>query len=177
MGKNHLSMEDQRDIDEKLNYILLSLHKSYPEDSLLDIVKSAIPNVKILEDTFDGDHSIRGVIFKQSKEFKTPVIAIQKNLSPEAKTFTLAHEFAHYMLDHPGTANYLFDKIVYDGSEEKQRESAAQYFAASLLMPKDKFLWLDRVVDDQALAKRFGVSVAAVRVRRDWLQANGRKSQ
>lgn len=174
MGKNYLSINDQKKIDAKLNSLMLDLHKSYPEDELISIIKAAVPDIRIFEDDFGGDASVRGVIYKKSEEYKIPTIVIQSNLTPGVKTFALAHEFGHYILDHPGSQNYLFDKIEYDGSNRQQREAEAQYFAATLLMPKDKFLWLaNAMTDDEALARRFGVSVAAVKVRRDWLQANG----
>lgn len=172
--KNYLSRDKQKAIDEKLNTLLLDLDRSYPEDNLIDIIKAAVPGIKIVEDDFEGDESVRGVIYKKSEQYKIPMIVIQSRLSPRAKTFALAHEFGHYLLDHPGEKNWLFDKITFDGSRTKQREAEAQYFAATLLMPKDKFIWLANVIhDDEVLGRRFGVSAAAVRVRKDWLEANG----
>jgi Zn-dependent peptidase ImmA (M78 family) len=169
MIKNYLSEQELQRIDRALNDLLLNLHKSYPEDSLLDIVRGAIPGVQILERDFDP--SIRGVIYKKSKEFPTPRILIRKSLSPEQKTYALAHELAHYYLDHPGKENFMLDKMTWDGSRRQQFEAQAQYFAASLLMPRDKFIWMAKAIpDDDALAKRFGVSTAAVRVRRNWLK-------
>lgn len=171
MVKNYLDPQKRQRIDSLLENLLLNVHKSYPEDSLLEIVQDAIPGVQILEDSFESDPTVRGVIFQKSKEFKTPTIVLRKSLSPEVKTFTLAHELGHYLLDHPGSKKYLVDKINYDGSNRAQIEVEAQYFAASLLMPKDKFKWLCQVLDEAALAKRFGVTVAAVRVRKSWLKS------
>lgn len=168
-ARNYLSDRDRSVVDGAINQILLNTDMSYPEDSLLDIVKSAIPEVRVVEKDFD-DPNIRGVIYKESSQFKTPLIAIKKSLSPEMKTFALAHELGHYMLDHPGKKNFLVDEINYDGSGDAQREAMAQYFAASLLMPEGKFKWLAGVLDDYKVAKRFGVTVAAVRVRKDWLK-------
>ena len=169
MVRNHLSTLELTRIDEALNSLLLDVHKTYPEDSLLDIIKAAIPGMEILEEDFDP--SIRGVIYKKSKEFPTPRIVIQKQLSPEQKTYALAHEFGHYLLDHPGEKNFMLDKMVYDGSRRQQLEAQAQYFAASLLMPRDKFLWMTRVIpNDEVIAKRFGVTPTTVKVRRAWLR-------
>lgn len=135
----------------------------------MDIVESAIPDVQILE--HDLDSSIRGVIYKKSKQFPTPRILVRKSLSPEQKTYALAHELAHYYLDHPGKENFMLDRMIWDGSNRQQLEAQAQYFAASLLMPRDKFIWMAKAIpDDESLAKRFGVSTAAVRVRRNWLK-------
>jgi Zn-dependent peptidase ImmA (M78 family) len=170
--KNYLSQQEVRKIDDILSNLLLTLHKSYPDDSLLDIVKGAIPGVQVLEYDFGPD--IRGVIYKKSKEFATPRIVLRKSLSPEQKTFALGHELGHYLLDHPGKKNLMLDKMIYDGSRAQQLEAQAQYFAAALLMPEDKFIWMAKAIpDDEQLAKRFGVSQAAVRVRRNWLRTNG----
>lgn len=175
MAKNYLPVARRREIESIINNLMLQTDMSYPKTPLLDIVKAAIPGVRVIEDAFDGKN-IRGVIFKKSKDFENPMIAIQKSLSPEAKTFTLAHELGHYLLNHPGTKNYLIDKINYDGSEQAQKEAEAQYFAATLLMPEFEFKWLAEVLDDYKLAKRFGVTLAAVRVRKDWLWINGHPS-
>jgi Zn-dependent peptidase ImmA (M78 family) len=177
MTKNYLTLQERKRIDSLIDDIRLDTGKSYPEDHLIDIVKGAIPGVKILEDDFSDiknipvdPKSIRGMILKKSEEFVTPKIVIQKKLTPEAKTFALAHEFAHYVIGHPSDKNYFIDRFEYDGSIHSQMEAQAQYFAASLLMPKEKFLWLAKVLDDSKLAKRFGVSAAAVRVRKKWLR-------
>ena len=172
MVKNFLTPTERREIEWVVNDLLLKVDMSYPHDSLLDIVKAAIPGVKVVEDEFEGKN-IRGVIFKKSQEFANPMIAIQKKLSPGAKTFTLAHELGHYLLNHPGNENYLVDRVDYDGSVNAQIEAKAQYFAATLLMPEDKFNWLAGVLDDYKLAKRFGVTVAAVRIRKEWLKRSG----
>lgn len=167
--RNHLSDKEVQRIDQTLDDLLLSAHLSYPENSLLDIVKAAIPGVEILE--YDLDSSVRGIIYKKSEKFPTPRILIRKTLTPEQKTYALAHELAHYLLDHPGKENFMLDKMIYDGSRKQQLEAQAQYFAASLLMPRGKFVWMAKVMpDDELIAKRFGVSQAAVRVRRNWLR-------
>jgi len=175
MPLNYINRKRQSEIDSIVDQILLDTDKSYPKDGLIDIIKASIPGISILEHDFNGDRSIRGAIYKKSREFKDPIIVVQKALSPELKTFTLAHEFGHYSLDHTGAANFMFDKIQYDGSEEKQKEGEAQYFAAALLMPREEFTRLAHYLSDQELAQRFGVSESAVRVRKDWLDRSGRE--
>jgi Zn-dependent peptidase ImmA (M78 family) len=166
---NYIPRTRQWEINSLIDEILLITEKSYPEDSIIDIIKGYIPGVDIAEHDFDGDTNTRGAIFKKSKDFKNPLIVIQKNQSKGAKTFTLGHEFGHYSLNHMGKANFMIDKEEYDGSDHMQREAEAQYFAATLLMPADKFNKLSDYLSVQQLAKRFGVSEAAVRVRKAWL--------
>ncbi|HEY6737042.1 MAG TPA: ImmA/IrrE family metallo-endopeptidase [Candidatus Saccharimonadia bacterium] len=174
--KNRVSNTRQKEIDQELDRLLLAIGKSYPENSLSDIVQAAIPGVRLHEDDFQDDSTIRGMIFQQSEEFSEPMIVIQKHLSAEAKTYALAHEFGHYVLNHAGPQNYYVDQMKFDGSAEMQKEAEAQYFAASLLMPKEKFTGLEPYLNEYDLAKRFGVSVSAVRVRKDWLHPSGNPS-
>ncbi|MFL5900134.1 MAG: ImmA/IrrE family metallo-endopeptidase [Solirubrobacterales bacterium] len=83
--------------------------------------------------------------------------------------WSLMHEAKH-AVDHP------LAKIIYRdrpaASAYLQAERAADAFAAALLMPK---AWVKRafygegIRDERILARRFGVSVAAMRVRIDEL--------
>lgn len=83
--------------------------------------------------------------------------------------FSLAHELKH-LIDHPQRQSIYADSRY--GSAEESAERAADYFAACLLMPK---AWVKRVYydegfrDPRVLAKRFQVSVAAMRYRFDQL--------
>jgi Zn-dependent peptidase ImmA (M78 family) len=174
MPLNKIPQDRQAEIENVVQSILLSTGLSYPENSLIDIIKSYIPEVSIIEDDFNGNHGIRGAIFRKSKEYERPLIAIQSNQSAGAKTFTLGHEFGHFVLNHNEKDNHFIDDRPFDGSKPMQDEGEASFFAATLLMPKDEFMKLDQpFVNDGQLAKRFGVSPMAVKVRRDWLQKNG----
>lgn len=78
--------------------------------------------------------------------------------------FSLAHEFKH-VLDNP------FIDVLYPSlhgfKHEQWREQVADHFAACLLMPRAwvKRLYGQGVQDHRTLARRFGVSQAAMRVR------------
>jgi len=171
---NYITRKRQSEIDALIDQIQLITGKIYPEDGLIDIIKAFIPGVIIVENDFGGDANMRGAIFKKSEEFADPLIVIQENQPKPAKTFSLAHEFGHYSLGHAGEANFMMDKIKYDDSEEMQMEADAQYFAASLLMPREKFIGLMNFLSDKELAQRFGVSESAVRIRKAWLDGSGR---
>jgi Zn-dependent peptidase ImmA (M78 family) len=78
--------------------------------------------------------------------------------------FSLAHEFKH-VLDAP-FVSFLYPEVLGVDSHDRG-ERVADYFAGCLLMPK---LWINRAwtSGDQrlhALARRFGVSQAAMQVR------------
>jgi len=171
---NYINRKRQSEIDALLDQIQLATDKTYPENGIIEIIKSYIPDVTVVEHDFYGDHNIRGAIYKKSREFVKPIIVVQKRLTKQGKTFTLAHEFGHYCLDHAGTANFMIDKVHFDGSATMQKEAEAQYFAASLLMPRDKFIKLMNFLTIQELAQRFGVSESAARVRKAWLDGSGR---
>ena len=171
---NYITRKRQSEIDNLLDEILLVTGRSYPEESVIEIIKSYIPDVSIVEHDFNGDPNTRGAIFKKSSKFKEPLIVIQKKMPKEVKTFTLAHEFGHYCLGHVGSANFMIDKVKYDGSATMQQEAEAQYFAASLLMPREKFVKLMNFLSIKELAQRFGVSESAVTVRKAWLDGSGR---
>lgn len=87
-------------------------------------------------------------------------IAINARHALVRQRFTLAHEFAH-ILDAP------YRRVV----REDHAEEVADYFAASLLMPKRlvKRAWAQGVQETPALARHFNVSMSAMRWRLDEL--------
>ena len=90
------------------------------------------------------------------------LIILNGAMSRRRQRFSLAHELKH-ILDNP------FVTILYPGRDEctELAEQACDYFAACLLMPKRwlRQAWTDGVRDVRVLARRFGVTHQAVRVR------------
>ncbi|MCA9750396.1 MAG: ImmA/IrrE family metallo-endopeptidase [Romboutsia sp.] len=84
--------------------------------------------------------------------------------------FTIAHEIGHHVLHQKLGKDYelLFrkDLFSYDNSEVSDIERAANKFAACLLMPKYQFLEDIKHHNDEELAKLYGTSITATRVRR-----------
>jgi Zn-dependent peptidase ImmA (M78 family) len=174
MPLNLITKERQAEIEDLVHGLQLSVGLSYPENSLTDIIKAAVPDVMVTESDFNGKSNIRGAVFRRSEEYERPLIAIQAKQSKPSKTFALAHEFAHYVLEHNPQKNYYIDDQPFNGSKLMQDEAEANFFAQILLMPKDLFAKLDQpFVNDKQLAERFGVTEGAVRVRRSWLERNG----
>jgi len=167
-----ISIERQQEIDESVNQVLLQTNKSYPEDNLLDIVKSLDIAVRVTDfDEFSND--ISGVIHYGDKENK-PIIYLNEDTPPERQTFTLAHELGHFLLHEHDKSKLRIDKFNYQAkTKEAKEETEANYFAASLLMPKDKFREvLNWTYESKEVAKYFGVSEAAVVNRIRWLEMN-----
>lgn len=97
------------------------------------------------------------------------VILVNRDDTTGRQRFSLAHEFKH-VIDHPLAGTLYRDRAgrsAYLGAER-----VADAFASALLMPK---AWVKRafydegIRDDRVLARRFEVSVAAMRVRIDQL--------
>lgn len=88
----------------------------------------------------------------------------------DRQNFTLAHELAHYFLNHkPSEYGVSWRNHAYIGSKPG-KEQEADCFAAELLMPKkliDKFKKKYDLNDNNVvtLAKLFGVSTAAMKYR------------
>lgn len=89
----------------------------------------------------------------------------------DRQNFTLAHELAHYFLDHkPSEYGVSWRSYTYTNGSKPEKEQEADCFAAELLMPKkliDKFKNKYDLNDNNVvtLAKLFGVSTAAMKYR------------
>lgn len=166
-----LSNEKREFIDTTIEEILCDTNKSYPEDDLGEIILSYNNDITLWEYDFKEDsHKISGAIaYPESGEIR---ILINKDLPPARKTFTLAHEFGHFVL-HNGERKFRLDFSDQYTDREANDEVEANYFAGALLMPENMFRMMDNILhDDRLLARRFGVSVSAVRVRKKCLKIN-----
>ena len=112
-----------------------------------------------------------------------PVIAVNRKLTPNARTFTLLHEFAHLLLGASGVCD--IDEHLPRSPLEQRVESFCNHVAGAALIPRSELLthplveqarpqtrdWEDDTL--VALARHFGASEEVV-VRR--LLINGRTS-
>ena len=169
VSMSYLKKSRQNEIDVKINEVLLATDKSYPDNGLEEIIES-YGNIKTSEATFDfaKDQILGAIVYGDDN----PRIIINKDLSPARKTFTLAHEFGHFIL-HKEQDLFRLDFVNYDDSEDALKETEANYFEASLLMPKERFLEIFALLKREKLvAEYFGVSVDAVRNRMTWIKEN-----
>lgn len=88
------------------------------------------------------------------------VVLLNATLSRGRQRFSLAHEFKH-ILDHPLVT------VLYDSEDDCVAEQACDYFAACLLMPSRwlRQAWAEDIRDVPTLARRFGVSPQAIKMR------------
>jgi len=167
-----IPIDRQKQIDSILDDVRLRTGKSYPENNLLEIAREL--GIKVYEVDFSDHPNVRGVIqyYDEAGKYE-PAIFINKNQSATTKTFTLAHELGHYIL-HKGKRRLRIDKFDYSqNTEESREETEANYFAASLLVPKEKLIRLIRLTSDkQKIADYFGVSMPVIDTRARWIRKN-----
>ena len=156
--------------------------KVYSEDPSVDISKIAMnlgieEVISVPSEELEGNHAI----FENSK------IKIDKDDPKEKQVFSIAHEIGHIVLGHIDiTAKYKVARhgtsrineqykkimaghtkkvIITDLLQELVNDEVADFFAASLLVPINRFLlWEDKENDEVAAA--FGVEEKCIGKRR-----------
>lgn len=106
---------------------------------------------------------------------KQSAILLSEGDSFTRQSFTTAHELGHYYLhkDKPNEIFYRKDFYLLDDSDKIQ-EQEANWFAASLLMPREVFsIFYKKLGNIEQLAKRFNVSSTAIYFRVKNLQNLG----
>jgi len=125
----------------------------------------------------DVTTDISGLLSKEEKK-----VFLNAHESAARQNFTLAHELAHYFLDHKPNEYgvYRRDSLYAESKPEKEQE--ADCFAAELLMPEElinKVKTKYELTDDdaQALSRLFGVSPSAMRYRLKGLKLDRSESK
>ena len=129
---------------------------------------------RIFVDALEGDLS--GFLYRDNEQ---AVIGVNTSHSPARQSFTIAHELGHLLLHvreqlhvDRGFRVRLRSGVSSQGTDEAEQE--ANFFAASLLMPRE-FLerdlaneeFVDLLDDDflRDLARKYGVSAQALAIR------------
>lgn len=167
-----LTINDQTRIDAIIDGVSQRLGVSYPENSLLDFAEKA--GVQVIEtDLHNITASPSGaILYEEPAQKSKPTIFIQADMPDNRKIFTLAHELGHHFL-HEGDKLRVDDLDYSKDDKDTLEESQANYFAASLLVPKDLFekkLQEDLSID--RLAEFFQVSPVVIRNRIAWIAKN-----
>ena len=105
------------------------------------------------------------------------VIFLNEQDSPKKQRFSIAHEIFHF-LTRQDNNNDLMEAVARQGetwkrenadSYEAIEEEIADYFAANLLIPTERFiLWEDK--PDEDIAQAFGVEPKCIRTRREEIE-------
>ncbi len=94
---------------------------------------------------------------------KQSIILLSEKDNLVRKIFTAAHELGHYYLHKDKPNEIFFRKDFYLLDEnDKVQEQEANWFAASLLMPRQMFAFFYKKMNIEQLAKLFQVSSTAV---------------
>ena len=151
------------------NIFLSDILKEFHKEAPISVV--AIANnlgIKVYR-TRDFNDRISGLIQKDEHYGGKSGYAIYTNASHPItrRRFTIAHEIGHFVLHHELIGDGITDDGLYRSRLKGGLESAANRFAANLLMPKE-LVWkfIEQGVDTvEELAKKFKVSESAMSIR------------
>lgn len=164
------------EIEQTVEQIRLDTGLSYPENELVEIASSLGANVVEAElPDFEGKR-VKGFIkwytTDEEKTANKPYVAqilLNSQQSDRVKNFTLAHEIGHFLLHKTNSFRIDFQDYSKEGDPDNQ-ETEANFFAGTLLMPKDKLiLAINNASSLDDVADRFAVSRPAVEARLKWL--------
>ncbi|MBS1611804.1 MAG: ImmA/IrrE family metallo-endopeptidase [Bacteroidetes bacterium] len=103
------------------------------------------------------DKNIAGAYMRAEKK-----IYVSKDNPYNRTAFTIAHELGHHVLHNKGE-EVLYRRNTDFGEVNAQDEAEANWFAAALLMPKDKIFHLWSITQNlEKMATIFGVSSSAM---------------
>lgn len=164
-----LTKQRQNEIDFIIDDIASKTGVFYPKNSLLEIAEASKVKVYVTDLTEIGDNVCGAIMYDDPQTKKGASIFINKKMPGRRQRFTLAHELGHFFL-HNGSVKLRIDDLDYS-KDNHNEETEANYFAASLLMPKDI---LERKIDEglniEQLSEYFDVSEVAVRNRIKWIK-------
>ena len=117
-------------------------------------------NIEVCKE--DMDYDISGYVERRGTKW---VIGVNKYHSERRQRFTLAHEFAHYILHKYKFREKHSDKALFRTREFNTVEQEANEFASELLIPQEKFRQYvkDGITKIADLSDKFDVSVSAIR--------------
>lgn len=161
---------ENKDIEQRaLDVLEKNGNKSDSFVNIVDIANNLgfiVGNVKLPDDD-DGFIIVDDVDHNLFDTGSNKVIGVRADQTTEWKRFIIAHEIGHYVLHY----DQKKDGGIYAHRDHKKGkgkiENEADYFAASILMPRDRFDKQNKILDNAGLsfeekivilAKRFGVT-------------------
>lgn len=149
--------DEARRIAEHQAAKLLQLHGITTWPVPVELIIEQLPKIRIEY----CEQPVSGATFWNGVEW---VIQLNRYENQARQRFSLAHEYKH-IIDHGRTQQLYGSKSAAQSS--KHAESAADYFAACLLMPKVllKRAYFSGIQKPSDLARLFGVSPMAVVIR------------
>ncbi len=154
-------------IEYKANTVLEAYDIKKPVVDVAKIAKGEGIDIKEINMP-EGYSGVAGFYDKSNK-----VIYIEKNDPPQRKLFSIAHELGHVFLNHQHTT-VLF-RITREDGKYQAEESAANSFAAHLLMPRfmlEEYMQKYNLskADYKVLASIFGVPISSMEYTLEYLK-------
>jgi Zn-dependent peptidase ImmA (M78 family) len=117
---------------------------------------------------FKPDENTSDISGLLNKDLKRVYLNVSE--SAARQNFTLAHELAHYFLNHKPNEYGVYRRDSFYVDQKPEKEIEADRFAAELLMPEElinKVKKTYELTDESAavLSRLFGVSTSAMRYR------------
>jgi Zn-dependent peptidase ImmA (M78 family) len=170
-----LGNERQKEIRGIVENISLQTGYSNPDSDLMDLVQAL--GLTVFEVDFPEKHKDVNAIlvYTDSKNSDNPSIYLKKEMPPNRKRFTIAHEIGHFLLHKKEGVKYRINGFSYNNTQYSMEETEANYFAAYLLVPDEKLSKVINILgsDVDLLAEYFGVSKAVIENRLKWIDQNG----
>lgn len=153
-------------IEAKASDLLSSIRASDGSVQLpVDLGKVAESlNVNLMTGEFDNPDAI-GYLNKKDR-----IIYVSDNMPAPRTAFTIAHELGHYILhERENDVYWRLQNLNLDVQDDVE-ETEANWFAASLLMPKSEISkWWKVTKDIEKMSQIFGVSRTAMTYRLEHL--------
>lgn len=151
--------------------------KCFIKDKYKINIEALINSDSNIELKFDDEmeSSISGSLIKD-KENNKWVLRVNSKHHPKRQRFTMAHEYAHFILHKDTRGSFVDEEIFFRKDKSSSIEYNADKFASELLMPEDLFLKAvreDGIKDVKELSNLFEVSAMAVKLRADELKKLG----
>ncbi len=128
-------------------------------------IKELLEKLDIKLEESDMDNDISGKLVKDGDSDNWKILVNAKH-HINRRRYTIIHEVAHFCL-HKHRRDIFEDKIFFRGEDSSREEWQANSFASEVLMPEDDFR--NQVTFGTTsvgeLAKRYGVSTLAIRIR------------
>lgn len=168
-GRRKVLREDEptslKDVESILEMAQKEGYIDNYEVNIEEIIKSN-DEIVLVKDS-EMEPSMSGSLSKD-KELGKWVIKVNAKHHVKRQRFTMAHEFAHYILHKDDQGKFVDEEIYFRKDHSSPIEYNADTFAAELLMPHDAFkraISEDGIKKINELAGLFNVSKAAITIR------------
>jgi Zn-dependent peptidase ImmA (M78 family) len=161
----------KNEIERIVAEFCVSYQFHHPEDRMFDLIEKM--GIGVYKKHFSDSKISAELIRDESDE---PVkIFLSASEPMERRCFSLAHEIGHLVLHAHEKVAHRVDRYHYGNDDESIQELEANFFAATLLMPKDTVMEMLDIHGGniELLAKIFAVSRSAIRNRITWLKLEG----